>query len=107
MGFASGGLSLVFPCIREVNDPRHVGVALGFQNLPIFLGFALMQWLTGVLLDANWAGAMAAGSRVYPLAAYRAAFTLCFGVAFASFVMACLTTETRCRNVWAQARPHA
>ena len=107
LGFASGGVSLVFPCIREVNDPRHVGVALGCQNLPIFLCFALMQWLTGVLLDANWAGAMAAGSRVYPLQAYRAAFTLCFVVAFTSFVMAWLTTETRCRNVWAQAHPHA
>jgi sugar phosphate permease len=107
LGFASGGVSLAFPCIREVNDPRHVGVALGSQNLPIFLGFAVMQWLTGVLLDANWAGAMVSGSRVYPLEAYRAAFTLCFAVAIASFVMACLTTETRCRNVWAQAHPHA
>jgi sugar phosphate permease len=107
LGFASGGVSLVFPCIREVNDPRHVGVALGCQNLPIFLCFALMQWLTGVLLDANWAGATAAGGRVYPLQAYRAAFALCFGVAAASFLMAWLTTETRCRNVWAQAHPHA
>ena len=107
LGFASGGVSLVFPCIREVNDPRHVGVALGSQNLPIFLGFALMQWLTGVLLDAYWAGAVASGSRIYPLEAYRAAFTLCFAVAFVSLVMACLTTETRCRNVWAQAHPHA
>ena len=107
LGFASGGVSLLFPFIREVNDPRHVGVALGCQNLPIFLGFAVMQWLTGVLLDANWAGAVASGSRVYPLEAFRAAFTLCFAVAFASFVMACLTTETRCRNVWAQAHPHA
>jgi MFS family permease len=107
LGFASGGIALVFPCIREVNDPRHVGVALGSQNLPIFLGFAIMQWLTGVLLDANWAGTIVSGSRVYPLAAYRSAFTLCFAVAFASFVAACLTTETRCRNVWTQAHPHA
>jgi MFS family permease len=107
LGFASGGVSLVFPCIREVNDPRHVGVALGSQNLPIFLGVALMQWLTGVLLDANWTGAVAGGSRVYPVAAYSKAFTLSFIVAFASFVMACLTTETRCRNVWARAHPHA
>ena len=84
-----------------------MGVALGCQNLPIFLGFALMQWLTGVLLDTNWAGATTAGSRVYPLEAYRAAFTLCFAVASASFLMAWLTTETRCRNVWAQAHPHA
>lgn len=107
LGFASGGVSLVFACIREVNDPRHVGVALGCQNLPVFLGFALMQWLTGVLLDANWTGALVAGSRVYPPAAYRAAFTLCFAVAFVSLVMAWLTTETRCRNVWARTHSHA
>jgi predicted MFS family arabinose efflux permease len=107
LGFASGSVSLVFPCIREVNDPRHVGVALGAQNLPIFLGVALMQWLTGVMLDANWAGALAAGGRIYPLGAYRAAFGLCFGAASVSFFMACLITETRCRNVWAQARAHA
>jgi len=107
LGAASGGISLVFPCIREVNDPRHVGVALGCQNLPIFLGVALMQWLTGVVLDANWTGALAGGARVYPFEAYRAAFLLCFGVALVSFFMACLTTETRCRNVWADAYPHA
>jgi len=107
LGFGSGGVSLVFPCIREVNDPHHVGVALGSQNLPIFLGVALMQWLTGVVLDANWTGALAGGARVYPFEAYRAAFTLCFGVALVSFLMACLTTETRCRNVWAHAHPHA
>jgi hypothetical protein len=58
-------------------------------------------------LDANWAGATVLGGRVHPLEAYRAAFTLCFAVALASFLMACLTTETRCRNVWAQAHPHA
>jgi hypothetical protein len=61
----------------------------------------------GVLLDANWTGALAGGARIYPFAAYRAAFTLCFGVALVSFLMACLTTETRCRNVWADAYPHA
>jgi biotin transporter BioY len=83
-------------------------VPLGWLSpLCFLLGFALMQWLTGVLLDANWAGALVAGSRVYPLQAYRAAFTLCFGVASVSFLMAWLTTETRCRNVWTQAHPHA
>ena len=58
-----------------------------------------------MLLDAHWAGAVASGSRIYPLEAYRAAFTLCFAVAVVSLLMACLTTETRCRNVWAQRSP--
>ena len=52
------------------------------------------------MLDAGWAGAMAAGARVYPGEAYRAAFTLCFAVAVASAILACLVTETRCRNIW-------
>ena len=30
MGVASSGLILVWACVREVNDPARVGIALGF-----------------------------------------------------------------------------
>ncbi len=100
LGWSSGSVVLVFACVREVNDPRHVGVAIGFHNLPVFLGFALVQWLSGVILDSHWDGALAAGARVYSLGAYRAAFTLCLGVAGGALLAAWLVTETRCRNVW-------
>jgi MFS family permease len=102
LGVGSGAVVLVFALVREVNDPRYVGVALGFHNLPVFLGFALMQWLTGVILDAGWDGATAGGARVYSAAAYRSAFLLCLVVSLGSFASACLTTETRCRNIWAR-----
>ncbi len=100
LGVGSGAVVVVFACVREVNDPRYVGVTLGFHNLPVFLGFALMQWLTGVILDARWEGALAAGSRVYSPDAYRWAFGLCLAVSVAALVSACLVTETRCRNIW-------
>lgn len=100
LGFGSGAVVLVFACVREVNDPRHVGVALGFHNLPVFLGFALMQWLTGVILDAHWDGQIVAGARVYPPEAYRTAFRLCLAVATGAVVAACLVRETHCRNIW-------
>jgi sugar phosphate permease len=100
LGFGSGSVVLIFACVREVNDPRYVGVAIGFHNLPVFLGFALMQWLTGVVLDARWDGALAAGARTYSAGAYRAAFALCLAVSLAALVAACLVTETRCRNIW-------
>jgi sugar phosphate permease len=103
LGFGSGAVVLVFACVREVNDPRYVGVAIGFHNLPVFLGFALLQWLTGVILDARWTGELAAGARVYSLDAYRAAFTLCLAVSMAALLMACLVTETRCRSIWTPA----
>ncbi len=100
MGFFASGLVLVWSCVREVNDPAHVGIAVGFCNMPIFLLFAVMQWLTGVILDARWDGATAAGMRLYPPAAWQAAFGVCLAVALAGAAAATLVTETRCRSVW-------
>ncbi len=100
MGLASSGLVLVWSCVREVNDPALVGIAVGFCNLPIFLGLALLQWLTGVILDAKWTGLMAGGTRLYPPAAYQAAFGVCLALAAGAVLAAALVTETRCRNVW-------
>ena len=100
MGFMSCGLVLVWSCVREVNNPERVGIAIGFCNLPIFLGFAVLQWLTGLVLDANWTGLAIAGVRIYPPAAYRSAFAVCLAVAGAAAVAAVFVTETRCRNVW-------
>lgn len=100
MGIASSGLVLVWSCVREVNDPARVGVAVGFCNVPIFLGFALLQWASGAMLDARWAGAMHDGIRVYPPGAYEAVFRLCLGIALGAAVAAWLVTETGCRNIW-------
>lgn len=100
MGLASSGLVLVWSCVREVNDPARVGIAVGFCNVPIFLGFALLQWLTGAMLDARWAGLAREGARVYPAAAYEAIFTVCLAIAALAAAASWLVTETRCRNLW-------
>lgn len=100
IGLGSSVVVLAFAAIREVNDPRYVGVALGFHNLPAFLSFGVMQWLTGIVLDRHWDGALVAGARVYGAGAYRAAFALCLLLAAGAFVSACLAPETRCRNIW-------
>ncbi len=100
LGFASSGLVLVWPCVREVNDPTRVGIVVGFCNMPIFLLLALMQWLTGLVLDAAWTGIVTGGLRVYPVGAYRAAFGLCLAVAIGAVALTACVTETRCRNVW-------
>jgi sugar phosphate permease len=104
MGLTGSALALVWTCVREVNDPSRVGIAVGFCNMPIFLGFALMQWLTGIVLDANWDGLAVAGARVYDADAYRAAFLVCAGTAAAALAASLFVTETRGRNVWSSAR---
>jgi len=100
IGLGSSVVVLVFAAIREVNDPRYVGVALGFHNVPAFLCFGIMQWLTGVVLDRYWDGALVAGARMYGHDAYRTAFALCLLLAAGAFVSACLAPETRGRNIW-------
>ena len=103
MGLTASSLILVWSCVREVNDPAHVGIVIGFCNAPIFLAFGLVQWLLGAILDASWAGAEAAGVRTYPEGGYRAAFGVCLALAAGSLAMALLVTETRCRNIWRRA----
>jgi MFS family permease len=104
LGLTAAGLVLVWSCVREVNDPARVGVAVSFCNIPVFLGFALAQWISGLVLDARWTGLVVEGARVYPADAYRAVFALCLVIAVAAVGAALLVTETRCRNVWTPAR---
>jgi sugar phosphate permease len=100
MGMTGSGLVLVWACVREVNDPDRVGIAMGFVNVPIFLGFALFQWLTGAILDAHWTGLAAGGARVYPAEGFRAVFAICFGASVAALAAGWFVTETFGRNVW-------
>lgn len=103
MGVAGGGLALVFACVREVNDPARVGLAIGFCNMPIFLGFGLVQLVSGIVLDARWQGLAVQGARIYPAGAYRALFLVCLVIAVGAAVAAARVRETHCRNIAAGA----
>ena len=103
MGLTASGLILVWACVREVNDPARVGIVIGFCNAPIFLAFAIVQSLTGAILDATWTGLVSGGVRIYPEAGYRTAFGVCLGLATGAVVSTLFVAETRCRNIWRRA----
>jgi hypothetical protein len=103
MGLTASSLILVWSCVREVNNPAHVGIVIGFCNAPIFLAFALLQWLTGAILDAKWTGLEVGGVRIYPETGYRTAFSVCLALAAGALAMSLFVTETRCRNIWRRA----
>lgn len=105
LGFTAPVSTLAYAVLTEVNDPARPGVAIGFVNVPSFGGVAVMQWLTGVVLDAHWQGAAAGGVRVYPAHAYELVFAVSAAVATAAALLACAVTETRCRSVWAAPGP--
>jgi len=99
MGLAGGSFVLTWPLGREVNPPPLAGIAVAVVNLGGFLGAALTQGPLGAVLDARWTGITAAGARVYPLDAYRAAFALCAASILAASLMTLAIRETRGQNI--------
>lgn len=100
MGAASAAFVLTWPIGREVNPPHLAGVAVAVVNLGGFLGAALTQAPLGAMLDARWAGALVDGARAYPIAAYRATFSVCAAFVLASMAVTLFVRETRGQNIY-------
>lgn len=104
MGVFGAAFVLTWPIGREVNPPDLAGVSVAVVNLGGFIGAALTQGPLGAVLDAGWAGAVAGGARVYPLAAYRITFAICAAFALLAALASLFVRETRGRNVYADPR---
>ena len=105
LGIVGGAFVLTWPMGAEVNPPALAGSAVAVTNLGGFVGAALTQGPVGAMLDARWAGAVAEGARVYPVASYRGAFTLCVLFVLVGGAISLLLKETRGENVHHRLRP--
>ena len=99
-GIGTSGQTLIFSVVRDINSPKTVGTAMGFNNLAVVAGGMICQPLAGYLLAREWAGQMANGVPIYDVHAYKVAlimipisFLLCaiFGRFFVQ--------ETHCKPV--------
>ena len=100
MGLVGGAFVLTWPLGRELNPPHLAGIAVAVVNLGGFLGAALTQGPLGAVLDSRWTGLTLDGARVYPLEAYRVAFSLCALAVLAALGFALLLRETGGRNIY-------
>jgi MFS family permease len=98
IGFCSGNIIIGFAYAKESAPLRLAGTSSGVANMGVMMGPMILQPLVGWMLDRNWHGALAAGVRVYDLAAYRSGFALMLGWLALSFVLILLTRETGCRQ---------
>jgi MFS family permease len=94
---ASGAVVLGFAYGKESVPVPFLGTISGAINIGNMIGPMLLQPLIGQLLDRNWGGQLAAGVRVYDVAAFRAAFVLIAGWPVLSSVLISATSETHCR----------
>jgi MFS family permease len=71
IGFSAAGSILTFSVVKENNHPSAVGSAIGFNNMMVVAGGALLQPLVGVILDQFWDGQIIDHIPIYSMTAYR------------------------------------
>jgi MFS family permease len=90
IGAVSGAMVICIAAARERSPAAVSGAVTGFINTAMVGSGALMLPAIGLLLDANWDGAMLDGARVYSRAAFDAAFVTlpaCAAVAIAASLL--------------------
>ncbi len=97
-GLGSANIIIGFAWAKESLPLALTGTASGVCNMGPLMGGMLLQPGVGWLLDRNWAGATAAGVRIYDAAAYRAGFSLIFGALCTAMVLILLARESHCRQ---------
>jgi MFS family permease len=98
LGLFGASMIMTFAAAREHNPPSVGGAAIGFINTGTVGSGALAQPLIGWLLDLSWTGEMAAGARLYPLAAYETALLLLPAWSALAFAACLFYRETYCRQ---------
>jgi sugar phosphate permease len=86
--FLIGGFSLTYTVIKERHPNEASGTATGFINSLAYGGAAVFPAVMGATLDVFWSGKTVAGSRVYTLTGYRAAFAIAAGCGVVALVCA-------------------
>jgi MFS family permease len=96
-GVAMAGMVVCFPAVREHNHAAQAGTAMAFVNMAVIGSGAVMQPVTGWLLDLGWQGGLDAGVRVYPAEAYVSAFVVLPVACMVALVLGILVRETHAR----------
>lgn len=96
-GVSMAGMVVTFATVREHNENAHAGTAMAFVNMAVIGSGAVMQPVTGWLLDRNWDGMVVAGVRIYSPEAYEAAFVVLPLSCVCALVLAVLVRETYAR----------
>lgn len=78
LGFFACSAFLTTVLAKEYCSPAITGIASSFGNMGGLVGAAIIQPLFGYMLDISWDGVLISGIKIYPLAAYRLAFGICF-----------------------------
>lgn len=104
MGLATAGFTLSWACAKEVNPPQLSGMATSVVNVGVFFGPAILQPLTGWVMERTWDGRIEDGIRIYSVADWQNGLLLIAAAAAGGWLATWFVRETGCRNVWQEAK---
>lgn len=92
----TGAMPLSYALGRESAPPENSDIVTGIVVTGMMTGPAIIQPLTGWLMDWQWNGVMEAGVRVYNVAAFKIAFLPMLSWLFLAALIVPLVKETYC-----------
>jgi predicted MFS family arabinose efflux permease len=104
MGLASAGFTLSWASAKEVNPPQLSGMATSVVNVGVFLGPAILQPLTGWVMERTWDGRIENGVRIYSASDWHNGLLLLTTAAVAGWIATLFVKETGCRNIYKEIR---
>jgi hypothetical protein len=69
-------------------------------NVGVFLGPAILQPLTGWIMERSWDGRIENGIRIYSATDWHNGLLLISAAAVAGWLATLFVKETGCRNIW-------
>ncbi len=100
MGLASAGFTLSWASAKEVNPPQLSGMATSVVNVGVFFGPAILQPMTGWLMERTWDGRIENGVRIYSATEWHNGLLLLTAAAIVGWTATLFVRETGCRNTW-------
>jgi MFS family permease len=97
LGFITSSQVIGYPVAAESNPAIITATAVSIVSTIVIFGGAVMQPVSGWLLDRYWTGGMSHGVHSYSLSAYQHAMVLMLVSFIIAFVLAFLIRETRCK----------
>ena len=93
LGFMSCAYVVSWPCVKEVNNPKYVGVSTSVANIGGFFGTIVLPPLVAKVFD-NY------GTILSVEALYQKAFVVVLVAAAIGLVSSIFVKETGCRNIF-------
>ncbi|MCH9631490.1 MAG: hypothetical protein S4CHLAM37_15130 [Chlamydiia bacterium] len=97
-GAASSGQIITFAVAKDITRGSVVSTAMGFNNMAVVLGGAILQPLVGIILSKLWGGETENGVHIYTVTHYKIALItvpICYLVGLICSLF--LIKETYCR----------